>query len=92
MALYLLDANALSELVRDPFGSVSTTYRSKVGEPGTRVLTSIIAACELRFGAEKKGSARLASRVEQLLGSFDVAPVAPMADVAYGVLRAGLGT
>ena len=90
MAHYLLDANALSELLREPFGPVATTYRSKVNDPDTRVLTSVIAACEMRFGAEKKGSPRLAARVNSLLASFEVAPLARDVDTAYAILRADL--
>src|SRR5580704_8317374 len=90
MTDYLLDANALSELLREPFGPVATTYRRKANDPDTRVLTSIIAACELRFGAEKKGSPRLAARVDSLLASFEVAPLARDVDTAYAVLRADL--
>jgi tRNA(fMet)-specific endonuclease VapC len=90
MADYLLDANALSELLREPFGPVATTYRRKANDPDTRILTSIVAACELRFGAEKKGSPRLAARVDRLLGSFEVAPLARDVDTAYAILRADL--
>jgi tRNA(fMet)-specific endonuclease VapC len=90
MTDYLLDANALSELLREPFGRVATTYRRKANEPETKMFTSIIAACELRFGAQKKGSPRLAERVHRLLASFEVAPLAREADTAYAVLRADL--
>jgi tRNA(fMet)-specific endonuclease VapC len=90
MTDYLLDANALSELLREPFGPVAAIYRRKANESDTRVLTSVIAACELRFGAEKKGSPRLAERVDRLLASFEVAPLARDADTAYAVLRADL--
>ena len=90
MADYLLDANALSELLREPFGPVSATYRLKANDPETKMFTSIIAACELRFGAEQKGSPRLAGRVDRLLGSFEVVPLTTGVDAAYAVLRAEL--
>jgi len=90
MPAYLLDANALSELLHEPFGPVATTYRHKANVPSTTVFTSIVAACELRFGAEKKGSPRLAGRVDRLLASLEVAPLASGTDAAYAVLRAEL--
>ena len=90
MTDYLLDANALSELLREPFGRVATIYRRKANDADTRVLTSIIAACELRFRAEKKGSPRLTARVDRLLASFEVAPLARDVDTDYAMLRADL--
>jgi tRNA(fMet)-specific endonuclease VapC len=90
MASYLLDANALSELIREPLGPVSLRHRAKIKEPGARVVTSIISACEVRFGAEKKGSPRLSERVDRLLTSMEVVPLSPGVDTAYAVLRADL--
>jgi tRNA(fMet)-specific endonuclease VapC len=63
---YLLDTNIVSNLIRNPQGQVADRIR-KVGE--ARVATSIIVAAELRFGAAKKGSARLTAKVEAVLGA-----------------------
>ena len=52
--------------------------------------TSIIVAAELRYGAAKKGSARLTAQVEAVLGALEVLPFEEPADRVYGVLRAGL--
>ena len=60
----------------------------EVGE--TNVATSIIVAAELRYGAAKKGSARLTAQVEAVLGALEVLPFEDPADRVYGVLRAGL--
>src|SRR6266851_601736 len=65
MTGYLLDTNVVSDLVRNPQGTVAQRIR-KVGE--TRVCTSIIVASELRYGAEKKGSQRLTTQLEVVLG------------------------
>jgi tRNA(fMet)-specific endonuclease VapC len=59
---------------------------AEVGEE--TVCTSIIVACELRFGAEKKGSPELFSRVEQVLANLDVLPLDGEADLHYARLRA----
>ncbi|MGH7340099.1 MAG: PIN domain-containing protein, partial [Candidatus Rokuibacteriota bacterium] len=52
---YLLDTSVLSHLVRQPQGAVAARI-AEVGEDN--VLTSIVVACELRYGAVKRGSRR----------------------------------
>jgi tRNA(fMet)-specific endonuclease VapC len=84
---YLLDTNILSAVIRDPQGRVTERIR-EVGE--ANVATSIIVAAELRYGAAKKGSARLTAQVEAVLGALEVLPFEDPADRVYGVLRAGL--
>jgi len=84
---YLLDTNILSDLIRHPAGPVAR----RIAEAGEETIcTSIIVACELRFGAEKKRSPVLSSRVEQVLGNLDVLPLDREADRHYGQLRAHL--
>jgi len=84
---YLLDTNILSDLVRDPQGAVAERIR-RVGE--ARVATSIIVAAELRYGAAKKGSARLAAQVEAVLGALPILPFEAPADSTYGLVRVRL--
>ncbi|MFI4914395.1 MAG: type II toxin-antitoxin system VapC family toxin [Steroidobacterales bacterium] len=84
---YLLDTNAVSDLVRNPQGSIAK-HIHHVGE--AQVCTSIIVAAELRYGSAKKGSLRLAAQLEAVLGALDVLPFEAPADVAYGRLRVRL--
>ena len=84
---YLLDTNILSVLLKNPAGSVADRLRA-AGEAA--VCTSIVVACELRYGAEKKGSSALSFRVEQLLSAIEVLPLGENADEEYGRLRAAL--
>jgi tRNA(fMet)-specific endonuclease VapC len=84
MARYLLDTNVLSDLLRHPGGRAARRL-AVVGEPV--VCTSIVAACELRYGAAKRGSAQLAERVETLLASLEVLPLDKEADRHYGDIR-----
>ncbi|MBI1868258.1 MAG: type II toxin-antitoxin system VapC family toxin [Methylocystis sp.] len=84
---YLLDTNILSDLVRNPQGRVAARIEA-VGE--TEVCTSIIVAAELRYGAAKKGSERLARQLEAILSLLEVAPLEAPADRFYGELRATL--
>ena len=84
---YLLDANIVSDLVRNPQGRVTARIRT-VGE--ARVSTSIIVAAELRYGAAKRASPRLSAQLEAVLRALEVLPFEAPADAAYGRLRAGL--
>ena len=81
---YLLDTNILSELIRNPQGLVSKRL-AVVGE--ATVCTSIVVACELRFGAKKKGSSRLEERVDEALASLDVLPLDKESDRHYAEIR-----
>jgi tRNA(fMet)-specific endonuclease VapC len=84
---YLLDTNAVSDLVRRPRGRVAQRVRA-VGE--SEVSTSIIVVAELRYGAVKKASQRLATQLEAILGALEILPFEAPADEAYGRLRARL--
>lgn len=84
---YLLDTNIVSELVRNPQGPV-TRRIARVGEGS--VCTSIIVASELRYGAAKKGSARLTQQLELVLEALPILSLEPPVDRRYGELRADL--
>ncbi len=51
------------------------------------VCTSIIVAAELRFGAVKSGSKKLADRVDLILSALEILPLEVPADRHYGELR-----
>jgi tRNA(fMet)-specific endonuclease VapC len=84
---YLLDTNVVSDLIRNPQGSVAE-HIGKVGE--AQVCTSIIVAAELHYGAAKKGSPRIAAQLEAILGCLDVLALEVPTDAAYGLIRARL--
>jgi len=84
---WLLDTNAVSDLLRHPGGRVRDLV-AEVGEEA--VFTSAVVAAELRFGASKRGSQPLSERVEAVLAALPVEPFGPPADVAYGAIRAEL--
>jgi tRNA(fMet)-specific endonuclease VapC len=83
-ARYLLDTNILSDLIRHPQGLVANRITT-VGEDA--VCTGIVVAAELRFGAEKSGSPRLADRVDLILSALDILPLESPADRHYGKIR-----
>jgi tRNA(fMet)-specific endonuclease VapC len=84
---YLLDTNIVSDLVRNPQGKAAKQVR-RVGEK--HVCTSIIVAAELRYGADKKGSPRLSTQLDAVLGVLEVLPFETPADATYGLLRSRL--
>lgn len=86
-ARYLLDTNILSSLIKDPQGPV-TKRLAQLGADA--ICTSIVVACELRYGAAKRGSVVLTQRVEDLLGAVEVMPFDGDADRQYAEIRAAL--
>jgi tRNA(fMet)-specific endonuclease VapC len=69
---YLLDTNIVSDFVRYRQGDVARRMRER-GEAD--VLTSIVVAPELRFGAAKRGVTRLARRIDEVLARLTVLPL-----------------
>ena len=87
MTRYLLDTNVVSDLMRNPQGKV-TARVAKIGED--MVCTSIIVAAELRYGVAKRGSARLAAQLENILRGLEILPFEVPAEIAYADLRCRL--
>lgn len=87
MTRYLLDTNVVSDLVRNPQGRIASRI-AEVSE--ARVCTSLIVAAELRFGAAKRGSARLTAQLGAILSALECLPFEAPADVVYGRVRAEL--
>jgi len=81
---YLLDTNILSDLVRNPQGVVAARI-TKAGE--NTVCTSVIVAAELRYGASKSNSTKLAERIDLILSALEILPLEPPADRQYAALR-----
>lgn len=81
---YLLDTNILSHLIRQPQGIVAQQI---VQQGEDRVCTSIIVACELRFGAAKKASAKLTHHIESILSALEILPFEEPAERYYAALR-----
>jgi tRNA(fMet)-specific endonuclease VapC len=84
---YLLDTNLLSHLVRRP-----ADLRDRLqAKQSSQLLTSIIVACELRFGARRKYSRKLMDRVDALLQALTVVPLGPGVAEIYADIRHKLG-
>lgn len=85
--LWMLDTNTLSALIRGP--SPALVQRLAVAG-GESVCTSIVVACEMRYGVQRKGSAALTARVEALLAEVTVLPFDGEADQHYADIRCAL--
>ena len=85
--LYLLDTNILSHLVRQPQGPVAD-HIAEVGE--ANVLTTVIVACELRYGAAKRGSRKLTRQVEAVLSAMTIRPLESDIERVYASIRVAL--
>jgi tRNA(fMet)-specific endonuclease VapC len=81
---YLLDTNILSDLVRNPQGVVAAQI-TEAGED--TVCTSIIVVAELRYGAIKSDSAKLAERIDMILSALEILPLETPADHQYASIR-----
>ncbi len=85
---YLLDTNILSDLIKNPAGTVSQKITALNDE--NICCTSLIVACELRYGALKKASPVLTKKVEQLLGSIAILPLDEEVTSHYAEIRTDL--
>jgi tRNA(fMet)-specific endonuclease VapC len=84
---YLLDTNILSDLVRNPSGRVAEQVR-RVGEEV--VCTSVVVAAEMRFGVLKRGSKRLGTQVDAVLGALEILSLEPPCEHRYAAIRHAL--
>jgi len=85
---YLLDTNILSELIKQPNGYTARKIAHLDNED--LCCTSLIVACELRYGALKKGSHILMTKVNQLLETIAVLPMEQNIESHYAKLRVTL--
>ncbi len=84
---YLLDTNIISELVHRPHGVIAERIL-RVGQD--HVFTSVIVACELRYGIAKKNSAKLTGLVEAALDALTIKPFDGAVDAEYAAIRVAL--
>lgn len=87
VALYLLDTNIVSDLIRNPSGVIHDRI-ARIGEES--VCVSIVVAAELRFGARKRNSIKHTERVEAILECIPVLPFEAPADLHYADIRSFL--
>ena len=84
---YLFDTNLLSALVKHPVSRLAERVAALDREA---FCTSMIVACELRYGTLKKGSSRLTDKVDNLLAQVKVLPLDAQVDPHYAEVRVAL--
>ena len=84
---WLFDTNILSDLIRRPHGLLAQRIIALDAEERR---TSIVVACELRYGAVKSGTGSLQAKVDQLLDLVHVLPIQPGVDHHYAEIRSDL--
>lgn len=84
---YMLDTNAVSRMIRQPASALAR--RVAALEEGSFAI-SVIVAAELRYGAERRSSARLTRQLETVLAAIDVLPLEEPAARHYGAIRSAL--
>jgi len=85
--LYMLDTNIISDIIRNPRGKVVERVAS-AGED--TVCTSIVVACELRFGAHKRNVPKLSQDVENILRVLPILPLQSPVENRYAEIRTSL--
>ena len=83
---YMLDTDTCSFIIRGG----NEGLRARVQRHAGRLCVSAISAAELRFGARKKGAARLEAAVGFFLELVDVVPWNDEAAMRYADLRVAL--
>lgn len=82
--LYLLDTNIISELIKNPRGVIFSKIQ-QIGED--KICTSIIVACESRFGAIKKNSPKLIEKLAVILDSIEILSLIHPVEEYYAEIR-----
>ena len=81
---WMLDTNTLSDLIKNPQGAVA---RRLALVDADSICTSIVVACELRFGAQRKASPLLSGKVDDLLSCLPVLALDGAVDRHYADIR-----
>ena len=84
---WMLDTNTLSALIKNPRGALVERLAALDADT---LCTSIVVACELRFGARRRESAALSAKVEELLSNLTVLALDGEAGRHYADIRCAL--
>jgi tRNA(fMet)-specific endonuclease VapC len=84
--MFLLDANVLSDIVRNPDGKAAHRFEMS----RDRCATSIIVAAEIWYGIAKRPDVRGSMRSGELLERLPILPLEAPTERHYGRLRSDL--
>lgn len=83
----MFDTNILSSLIKCP----SSPMANKIMVlDRAEICTSVVVACELKYGVVKKGSQSLSARLDQLLACIDILPLTTEVEDHYADIRVAL--
>lgn len=86
--IYLLDANAISHIMRNTEGAVASRYRQRLLAPAPcQMVTSILVQCELPFGLARKPNPRLQAAYDIQMRQLPVLPLDTDVAEHYAGLR-----
>jgi tRNA(fMet)-specific endonuclease VapC len=72
---YLLDANVLSDLLKNPVGQAAKRMALAAERNPRRIFTSVIVAAEMHYGAKKKNSEKTNADVRGVLANVEILPL-----------------
>jgi tRNA(fMet)-specific endonuclease VapC len=85
--IFLLDTNIISDLMRRPQGMVARRLAAATED---EVITSVVVACEIRFGLARHPSPRIEDAWHSLRTLIPVAALGKDVIASYGQTRAAL--
>jgi tRNA(fMet)-specific endonuclease VapC len=89
--LYLLDTNAISDMMRNPAGTAAQrALLIAANEPDSKVCTSVVVQCELLFGLRRRTNLRWSTQYERVMASIDVLALESAVATHYANLRTQL--
>ena len=72
---YLLDANVLSDLLKNPVGQAANRMALTAERNPRRIFTSVIVAAEMHYSAKKKNSEKTNADVRGVLANVEILPL-----------------
>ena len=84
----MLDTNILSDMMRNPRGPANLALQQRLaGQPDLQVAASVVVDCEICFGLQRKGSAKLDKAYADLLQVVEIVPLEPSVAPHYARIR-----
>ncbi len=72
---YLLDANILSDLLKNPTGKSAARMAVAADRNPRKIFTSVVVAAEMHYGAEKKALAKTTADVRGVMANIEILPL-----------------
>lgn len=90
-AIYLLDTNIVSDLMRNPTSQVMRRVQALLTDGlDAQLCTSVVVQCELLFGLQRTSSPRWQARFDETIALLPVIPLDDTICAPYARLRAQL--